>query len=241
MGVSLKGNKFICVGEPFTEAKREIIERAGAKGTTRYAYGGGVNIGFGCANPEYTDEIHVNQYMFALTSHSRQPYENGPAIRPLLCTTLYPCTSRVLLNVENGDYVTFHKRDCGCGLEKVGLTLHLHRIRSFEKFASEGANYTYTDLFELLEKTFPAEFGGGPGDYQLVEEEDTNGQTRLSLVVDPSVGDVNEQRLLLRLRETLGELPWHSRFWRDAGTFGIKREVPHTSARGKLLPLHIAH
>jgi hypothetical protein len=241
MGVSLSGNKFICVGEPFTEGKREIIERAGAKGTTRYAYGGGTNIGFGCANPAYTDEVHVNQHMFALISHSRRPYDNGPGLRPLLCTTLYPYAPRMLLNVENGDYVTFDKRNCGCGLDKVGLTLHVHRIRSFEKFASEGANYTYTDLFDLLEKTFPTEFGGGPGDYQLVEEEDENGQTRLSLVVDPAVGDINEQRLLSRLRDALGELAWHSRFWQDAGTFRIKRAIPHTSARGKLLPLHIAH
>jgi hypothetical protein len=50
-GKSLTGTKFIVTGEPFTEAKRQMIERVGAKGTSRYAYGGGLNIGFGCADP----------------------------------------------------------------------------------------------------------------------------------------------------------------------------------------------
>jgi hypothetical protein len=31
-------------------------------------------------------------------------------------------------------------------------------------------NYSGIDLFELLEDTIPSRFGGGTGDYQLVEE-----------------------------------------------------------------------
>lgn len=241
MGVFLKGTKFICVGEPLTEAKREMIERVGATGTTRYAYGGNVSIGFGCAHPVYTDEIHVNQYLLALVSHSRAVGDPRLSIHPLLCTTLDAASPRILLNVESGDYATFDKRNCGCALEKAGLALHLHRIRSFEKFTSEGVNYNYTDLFELMEKIFPTEFGGSPGDYQLVEEEDEHGQTRISLLVHPDIGKVNDEMLLVRLRELLGDKPWHSRFWQDAGTFRVKREAPHASARGKILPLHIAH
>jgi len=240
MGVSLEGTKFICSGEPFTDAKREVIERAGATGISRYAYGSGVNIGFGCGHPAYTDEIHVNQSMVALISHRRVD-DGGAPIDPLLCTTLDPYAPRVLLNVESGDYATMHKRNCGCALERVGLILHLHLIRSFEKFTSEGMNYNYTDLFQLTENTFPAEFGGGPGDYQLVEEEDSNGQTRISIVVHPEIGALDEDRLLSRLREALGEKPWHSRFWNEAGTLRVKRAEPYASPRGKILPLHIRH
>jgi hypothetical protein len=149
----------------------------------------------------------------------------------------------LLLNVDNGDYAELEKRDCGCGLEKVGFKLHLHHIRSHEKFTSEGMNYFYGDLFELLEKAFPAEFGGGPGDYQLVEEEDHTGQTRLILVVHPSVGSLDEGKILARLRAAFADGSRGNRFmagvWENAGTFRLKREIPHASPRGKILPLHI--
>jgi hypothetical protein len=245
LGISLAGTKFIVTGEPFTEAKQEVIKKAGAAATTRYAYGGSINIGFGCANPLQRDEIHVNQHLLALCSNSRSLENGASPIYPLLCTTLHPAFPRLLLNVESGDYGYLTHRNCGCAMEKAGLSLHLHHIRSFEKFTSEGMNYFYGDLFELFEKLLPAEFGGGPGDYQLVEEEDDRGQTRLTLRVHPEVGDVNESRLLSRLQEGLAEGSRGNRFmsklWRDVGTVRISRDIPHSSGRGKLLPLHMNH
>jgi len=243
MGVSLEGTKFSVAGEPFTEAKEEVIKRVGASTTSRYGYGGGVNIGFGCANPSYRDELHVDQNMLALICHPKPLAGIGSPIHPLLCSTLHPMAPRLFLNVESGDYATLEKRDCGCALERVGLTLHLHTIRSYEKLTSEGMNYFYDDLFEVLERTIPSEFGGRPGDYQLVEEEDDKGQTRLTLLVDPAVGDLNEENLLSRLQQALGQGSPSNRFmskvWQDAGTFRIKRQAPYASARGKILPLHI--
>jgi hypothetical protein len=244
-GVSLGGTRFIIGGEPFTNAKRDMIERAGARAVPRYSFGGGGNVGLGCVNPLYTDELHVGEHRLALIAHPKPISQNGPRIQPLLFTTLSLQYKRFLLNVENGDYGMLENRDCGCALEKVGLTLHLHHIRSYEKFTSEGMNYFYGDLFELFEQILPAQFGGGPGDYQLVEEEDGQGQTRLSLVVHPGVGALDEGRLLCRLRESLAQGSRGNRFmanlWQDAGTFRIKREIPHSSERGKILPLHIKH
>ncbi len=243
MGVSLEGTKFNVAGEPFTEAKEEAIRRAGASFTSRYSYGGGVTAGFGCARPRHRDEVHVNQHALAIIPRPMSLAAAGPPIHPLLCTSLYAEAPRMLLNVENGDYATLEKRNCGCELEDAGLTLHLHHIRSFEKFTSEGMNYFYVDLFDLVERVFPSEFGGGPGDYQLVEEEDRNGQTRLTLVVHPQVGSVDEAKLLARLQEGLSAGPWSNRFmsriWQDAGTLRIKREIPYVSPRGKILPLEI--
>src|SRR5262245_7934816 len=163
MGMSLQGTKFIASGEPLTEAKCELIEQAGATATSRYAYGGGLNVGFGCAHPRHIDEIHINQHLLALLPHPQPLPGDGPPIRPLLCTTLHPLAPRLLLNVENGDYAALESRDCGCALATVGLTLHAYHIRSFEKFASEGMNFFYADLFELLEKTITVELGRGPG------------------------------------------------------------------------------
>jgi hypothetical protein len=244
LGISLEGTKFIVTGEPFTESKKEVIEKAGATATPRYAYGGSINVGFGCANPLYTDEIHVNQHQLALFSNPRLAKTDNSCLHPLLCTTVDPSFPRMLLNVESGDYGYLIHRGCGCALEEVGLTLHLHHIRSFEKFTSEGMNYFYGDLFGLLENMLPAEFGGGPGDYQLVEEEDSKSQTRLTLVVHPDVGELNEKKLLARLRAAFSNGSRGNRFmtgvWENAGIFRIKRQVPHTSPRGKILPLHIS-
>jgi len=245
MGVSLAGTKFILSGEPFTEAKRETIERVGASGTSRYTYGGGVMVGYGCANPGFTDEVHVDQNRLALIRHPIPLTDNGLPIHPLLLTTLYPsATTRLLLNVENGDYATLERRDCGCALEKVGFTLHLHGIRSYEKFTSEGMNYFYGDLYELFEKDLPSEFGGGPGDYQLVEEEDRAGQTRLTLVVHPAIGPLDEVKMMARLRAAFADGSRGNRFmtgvWENAETFKVRREIPYASPRGKILPLHIS-
>jgi hypothetical protein len=243
MGVSLEGTRFVSTGEPLTEAKHEIINRAGASAIPRYSYGGGISVGLGCANRAFTDEVHVNEHLLAMIRSPRDISSDGLIVHPLLCTTLSPLAPRLLLNVDNGDYATLMKRDCGCGLERVGLTLHMHNIRSYEKFTGEGMNYFYGDLFELFENTLPSEFGGGPGDYQLVEEEDNGGQTRLTLVVHPDVQELNEERVLARLRAALANGSRGNRFmtgvWENAGTFRVKREIPHASPRGKILPLHI--
>jgi hypothetical protein len=247
MGASLDGALFVASGEPLTESKRESIERVGAAVVPNYGFEDlAVKVGYGCARPVYTDELHVNQQMLALIAHPTPlTYNDGLTIHPLLFTSLHPLSPRFFLNVANGDYATLVKRDCGCLLEQVGFTLHIHRVRSYEKFTSEGMNYFYGDLYELFERTLPAEFGGGSGDYQLVEEEDDNGQTRLTLLVHPQAGHVDEERLLTRLKEALAHGNKGRRFmanvWQSAGTFRVRRQVPFSSRRGKILPLHILH
>ncbi len=242
-GISLEGTKFLIGGEPFTEAKRDAIEQTGARAVPRYSFGEGGSVGLGCASPLHTDEVHVSRHRLALIQQPRPIAETAAPIHPLLFTTFAPHEVRLLLNVENGDYATSESRDCGCALEKLGLKHHLHHIRSFEKFTSEGMNYFYGDLFELFEKILPAEFGGGPGDYQLVEEEDDRGQTRLSLLVHPRVGILDETRLASHLRTALAQGPRSNRvtarLWQDARTFRVVRKAPHASVRGKILPLHI--
>lgn len=243
LGVSLEGTKFIVTGEPLTDSKRDIIESAGARAIPRYAYGGSINISYGCANPVHTDESHVNQHLLALIASPHLAANAGSGVHPLLCTTIDQGFPRLLLNVESGDYGELSQRDCGCLMEKTGLSLHLHHIRSFEKFTSEGMNFFYGDLYEFFERILPHEFGGGPGDYQLREEEDETGQTRLTLVVHPQVEMLEEARILARLRAELSQRSRGDRFmtdvWANAGTFRLKREVPYASPRGKVLPLHL--
>jgi hypothetical protein len=244
LGVSLRGATFIASGEPLTEGKRRVIEEAGAATTLLWGYTPGIRVGYGCADGRHTDEMHVNEHMLAVVEHPTLRPVADPSIRPLLFTLLHPAAPKLQLNVANGDFAVLERRECGCALGGVGLTLHVHRVRSYEKLTSEGMSYASYDLFELLESVLPAEFGGGPGDYQLVEEEDAGGQTRLTLLADPALGPIDDERILARLREGLGGGDRRRRFvtltWQQAGTLRLAREAPRASARGKVLPLHIA-
>ena len=242
-GTSLSGTRFHVSGEPLTRTKRKLIEEAGAYVTPHYGPGDGTGGLLGCGHPEYSDEVHLPENVFTMVEHARPSDYGGPAIRPLMFTTLHRSAPRLLLNVENGDCATLIERNCGCPLQKVGFTQHAHTIRSFEKMTSDGMNYSGIDLFELLEDTIPSRFGGGPGDYQLVEEEDGRGQTRLTLVVHPGLRSVDEVRLLESLQQGLAQGSRNHRFitriWQDAGAFRVRREIPYASARGKVLPLRI--
>jgi hypothetical protein len=244
-GVNLQGTKFIATGEPLTDAKRAAIERVGASVLTRYAYGGATPIGYGCADPIATDDVHVSEHILALIQGPRLISDTGPPIHPVMCTTLHPAAPRLLINVESGDYATMARRRCGCALGRAGLTLHVHRIRSFEKFTSEGMNYYHWDMYDLLENILPSLFGGGPGDYQFVEEEEPGGQTRLILRLAPSIGPVDEGGLVARVHEHLSQASAGNRYmddvWKSAGTITVRRERPYASPRGKVLPLHITH
>jgi len=246
VGVSLEGCTFIASGEPLTAAKRLVIEEAGANVTVLWGYEPGpVHVGFGCGRPAYGDEMHVLRHTLAVIEHPEPIVEAaGEPVRPLLFTTLYPSAARMQLNVSNGDRAILSERSCGCALHEVGLTLHAHQVGSFEKLTSEGLAYSFEDLFELLETHLPDEFGGGTGDYQILEEESGDGKTYVTLLVDPAVGAIDEQRLLERFAAAIASKSPQHRFaaelWQTSGTFRVRRQVPMASARGKILPLRMA-
>ncbi len=241
-GESLEDVKFFVHGEPMTDAKRDVIERASASYAVRYSSEPSFQLGVGCARPAYTDEVHVNQHLYAVIQQGfplADPYAPSEA---LLFTTLHPLAPQLLLNTQNGDYGALEQRNCGCALEETGLALHLYGIRSFEKFTGQGMNYYFGDLLELIEKKLPAEFGGGPGDYQLTEEEEA-GRTCLTLKVDPSIAALDEDKVMARLRAELGSGSWgkefQARVWEQAGALKIRRTKPESNARGKILPLQV--
>jgi hypothetical protein len=245
IGASLTGCTFIASGEPLTTAKRRVIAAAGAAVTVGWGYEPGpVWVGFGCGNPAHGDEMHILRHTLAVIQHPELSAEaGGEQIRPLLFTTLYPSAARLQINVSNGDCATLFERDCGCALQRAGLNLHVHTVGSFEKLTSEGFAYSYDALYELLETKLPDAFGGGAGDYQILEEEGADGQTFVTLLVDPAVGQVDEGRLLERLAAELAKGSRSNRFmtgvWRDAGTLRVRRAPPIVSARGKVLPLRM--
>ncbi|MDX1396170.1 MAG: hypothetical protein R3195_17450, partial [Gemmatimonadota bacterium] len=204
-----------------------------------------VYVGLGCAARAQVDEMHVLTNTLAVIDHPEPIVDvGGERIRPLLFTTLCPSATRFQINASNGDFATLSRRDCGCGLGRDGLTLHVHGVGSFEKLTVEGLAYSRDDLFELLETVLPDRYGGGPGDYQLVEEEDERGRTFLTLLVDPSVGALDEGALARGLGIELAKGSRGKRFmasvWEKEGALRVRRETPRASSRGKVLPLRLA-
>ena len=144
--------------------------------------------------------------------------------------------TRVMLNVETGDYGQLERRACGCPLGSAGLDLHLHTIRSYEKLTSAGMHFMGADLIDLIETALPGRFGGGPTDYQFVEQEE-QGETRVKLVVNPTVGLLAEAEVAsyvlreLERRTKAGRLM--TDIWRGHGTLQVERRPPYVTSVGQ--------
>jgi hypothetical protein len=90
------------------------------------------------------------------------------------------------------DYADVVERRCACPLGALGHHTHFHNDRSHEKLSSEGMTFLGHDLIRLAEEVLPAQFGGGPTDYQFVEVE-RDGLPRVDLLVSPRLGELDER------------------------------------------------
>ena len=101
-----------------------------------------------------------------------------------------------------------------------------------------------SDMERILEEVLPARFGGSALDYQLLEEEDDKGFTRLTLLVAPTVSlrdDAEAINVILDALQQNGANGDSSRnIWRQAGTIRVRREKPRLTSRGKLMPLQLS-
>jgi len=243
-GIDMSGVTFLVSGEPLTPAKAREIDSAGARTLNMYASAECGVVGFGCAGQKGSvDDIHVLSGTQAFIQHRRQTIYGEGEIDALLFTTLSPVAPKMLLNVEVGDYAVAETRDCGCALGDLGLMTHLSTIQSFEKLTGEGMTFGGTDIVRIVEEVLPQVFGGASTDYQFIEEEDEHGQTHLSVIVDPAIDLADDSELV---QIVLSELArgndtrrMMSSAWAEAGVIRLKREPPHVTAGGKLLPLHI--
>jgi hypothetical protein len=241
--LSLEGVCFITLGEPFTAAKRGAVEASGARALVRYAFTEAGIIGYGCAAPSCSDDLHFLSDSYGLARRARTVGAGGLAVDAFLFSSLLGTAPKVLLNVESGDYGRLERRDCGCALGAAGLSQHLAEIRSFEKLSGEGMTFVQTDLLRVLEEVLPARFGGASTDYQVVEEEDQQGLLRLRLLVSPDLGPLNAS---LIAESFLAELERNSfsdsfgvKVWRTAGTVEVRRQQPVATGVGKILPFHL--
>jgi hypothetical protein len=241
-GVDLRGAQLVLGGEPVTAARLAPIRAAGAASQAHYGSAEtGSTMAYGCLAPAAPDESHVTHDLFALV----EPGEAAsPDLSPraLLTTTLRPRAPLVLLNVSLGDEGVLASRDCGCPFQARGWTTHLRGIRSFEKLTAGGMTFLDVDAIRVLEEVLPARFGGGPADYQLVE--DGTDHPGLVLRVHPGVGPVDAAAIGAAFLDALGRgeeaRGVMAQAWRDAGLLRVERRPPLTTGTGKVLHVHRA-
>jgi hypothetical protein len=169
-GLDLAGAQFSLDGEPLTRARLDVIRQAGADGVPTYTTSETGRMAEGCLDPAEADEVH---FLTDLHGVIQPGADAGPDLpsNTLLVSSLRSSATFVLLNVSMGDQATISERGCGCPLERLGWTTHLHDIRSQEKLTAAGMTFLDTNVIRVLEEVLPARFGGAPTDYQLVEDE----------------------------------------------------------------------
>lgn len=240
--LDIAGTLFYLAGEPCTPEKAQVIAERGSRAACYYAMAEIGIIGLACATPAALDEVHLFSDKLAVIQQDKPVGANGVSVGALFHTTLLPSCPKLMLNMESGDYGVLEERSCGCLFEELGFRQHLHTIRSYEKLTSEGVTFLGSELVTLVEKVLPAQFGGLPTDYQFVEEEE-GGLAKVSILVSPRVGNVDEALLIATalqfLRSRYGAGRMMADHWRAGQTLRVIRRDPYTTVAAKVLPLHI--
>ncbi len=235
-GHDIRGTLVRCGGEPLTAAKRAHIEAAGARVSSHYAMSEVSRVAIGCARPAAPDDTHFLSDKLALL-----PLPRGDGSSSLLLTTIGRNTAKLFLNVDTGDTAVVEERDCGCVVGAAGLTTHLHTIGSPEKLTSEGVTFQGRDVLELVEVVLPSRLGGAPTDYQIVERE-IDGVPRVSVLVSPRVGPIDDDEALRLVLEALAAGPSFRRMMAstlaEANTLSVERAEPFVTDVGKVPALH---
>ena len=199
-------------------------------------------IGCSCPGAGTADDVHLLHDSVALIQHQRKVEHTDRYVNAFILTSLLHSAPKMLLNVESDDYGVMETRNCGCLLQQLGFGQHLYNIRSFAKLTGSGMTILGSDFVRILEDVLPRKYGGGATDYQLLEEEDGHGETRLSLIISPGIGVVDDGKVI---ETVLGELRRNvhggklaAGFWSQANTLQIKRMYP-VSSSGKVTTLHL--
>jgi hypothetical protein len=245
--LDLRGARFSVGSEPMTEARQSAIRRAGVSvvvglGTTETS-----RIGYGCLDESTVNEVHVLSDLNAViqpgSSGVASTGEPGPGLpaRALLLTTISPTGPLIALNLSLGDQAHLDHRDCGCPYQRTGWITHLRDIESFEKLNAGGMTFLDTDVIRIVETELPRRFGGGPTDYQLLEEESSDGRPRVVLIVRPEVGTLDAAVVVAWFLDRLGRGSGAEHVmaltWRQSGILEVARRAPEITAGGKILPV----
>lgn len=242
-GTDLTGAQFTIAGEPCTPARMGAICSTGAKVLPKYAIMETGPVGYGCLHPESSDDIHLLKDLHALIQPDDLEAGGGFLPGTVLFTSLVPAAPITLLNVSMGDQAKIVRRSCGCPLQGMGWTDHMTSIQSHEKLTCGGMNFLDADVARVLDEVLPARFGGGPTDYQLVEEEKEDGRPELRLLVHPRLGPLNEQDVVQSFFEEIGRSGGANEVmglaWQEGKLLKVELRTPLSTPSGKILHLHV--
>ena len=236
--IEIAGSQFTVSGEPFTRARQKIFLEAGAAALPRMLASECGYIGYGCLKPRSVDDMHVIDDMNTVIAVEEKDAAEALPANSVLISSQRLRAPFVLLNVSLGDQAIVDQRSCGCPLEQLGWTTHISRVRSFKRLTAVGMTFTDEEVERILEDILPARFGGSPLDYQIIESEDSDGDPRITLVVSPSVGSVDEAALVTTFIESLGFGSGSERImghvWKTGNLVSIKRDFPDRTVSGKV-------
>ena len=240
-GLDLRGLTFVGGGEPTTPGKAQIIKAAGARHMSCYATTEAGTLALECPAHTGPSDLHVIKDAVAIIQKpTRVPGWQG-SVDAFYVTTLSPASSKLMINVGLDDYGILEERSCDCGLGQIGYTTHVRDIRSYGKLTGEGVTLVRDDILDILEQKLPLRFGGSALDYQLLEEEDREHRTRLTLLVDPTLNikdDTEVARFFVgALKQGGSAARFAGEIWDRAGTVRVRRQKPLWSRMAKLLPL----
>lgn len=240
-GLDIAGTRFFSGGEPLTPAKRQQIEASGALVICRYNISEIGRIGCSCPGAS-SDDMHLFHDSVALIQRRRKIEPADIYVDAFIFTPFLPSAPKIMLNVESDDYGVMETRSCDCLFGQLGFNTHLHNIRSFSKLTGSGMTILGTEFVRILEEVLPRKYGGAATDYQLLEEEDSQGQTRLSLIISPTVGVVDESDVIATVLSELRRSPHPGKLaagvWAQANILRVKRMHP-ISKMGKVMTLHL--
>jgi hypothetical protein len=238
-GLDISGTAFRVSGEPYTSAKAEVVGQAGCHAACSYSMSELGLIGVACPEGTEVDDVHLVRDAVGVLQRDRT-LATGEKVGALYYTTLHPGSAKLLLNAESGDCGVLEDRGCSCPAGEMGLTTHLHSIRSYDKLTTEGMNFLGSAMVDLVEEVLPGRFGGHPCDYQFVEQE-RNGMTTVAIAVSPGLGGIDEgevvDAVLAYLASRDGGEATMSRVWRSSRTLRVTRRDPMVSPAGKVPPL----
>jgi hypothetical protein len=237
-GVSLEGAQFTVTGEPVTAARLAAIGATGAVAVPDYGSAdSGGSVSCGCLAPDEPDDVHVFSDLNVLIQADAPTMPKGA----LLLTSIRPSAPFIFINLLMGDCAVLVERRCGCPMEALGWRTHLHTVRSFEKLTVGGLTFMDTDVVRILEEVLPRHFGGGPADYQVVEDATVDGRPRLRLLVHPNVGPAEPLRLIETVLGALAAGSDAERLMvsqlRQERMLEVERRVPYSTSSGKILHL----
>jgi len=239
-GTDLCGTVFFVSGEPLTQTKSDLITGTGARVVPVYAMTELGNIGCGCPANFNPEDVHLFSDNLLLLPKPLNGVNRDQSRCALLFTAVSFAGPKLVLNYQVDDSAVITTGRCGCMLEDLGFSTHLQYIRSLSKLTSEGMTLLGVDVLHIVEEVLPGRFGGDSTCYQIAEEEDSDGHTRIRIRVHPDVGPVAEDAVrftfLNEVRRAAHATP---ELWARAGTVRIDRIQPIRRG-GKVWPLHVA-